>query len=390
MKHMVIKYLAIIIAVLAYFFAAAEVAGAQSTKNLVQAEMVADTTAIQPGKPFTLGLHLHVADGWHVYWKNPGDAGGPTTFKISAPDGFAVSDVKYPVPKVLTLEGGLTEYVYEKELLLTATVTPPADLVSGKDGVTFTAAAGWCVCNPERCVLGKKTVTLHLPVAATAQPANSGLFSAWQARMPAEPDGLIDFSILSNQRGQDYIVVLWCGDPPASVFHWLPDASDEITVSPGPSTISCHRQVNIPVSMRLPDGTPVSAPSIPFTFQGAQPSDPEPSDPNASRPVISPAQAASPSLKMNTSIDPAFVIAAGVNPGVTFDGDNVPAVSTGNSSHNKDAAKASKLPSMISGILAYSKNGQDRGVVIKLDKPFEEIEYQYADPIPLNPTGGHP
>jgi DsbC/DsbD-like thiol-disulfide interchange protein len=255
MKHAAIKYVAIIIAVLAYFFAAAEVAGAQSTKNLVQAELVADTTAVQ-GK-FTLGLHLHIADGWHVYWKNPGDAGGPTTFKISAPAGFVVSDVKYPVPKVLTLEGGLTEYVYEKELLLTATIMPPGDLVSGKS-VTFTATAGWCVCNPERCVLGKKALTLDLPVAPPIEAANADLFAAWQPRMPMEASelvqsitviNLVDFSPGAPQFG---IMVNWRGDPPARDFRWLPDANDVISVQPG-TPVTSERQTRIPLTIKEAD-----------------------------------------------------------------------------------------------------------------------------------------
>ena len=43
----------------------------------VQAELLSDVSAIQPGKPFWLGVHLTVDPGWHVYWKNPGDAGLP-------------------------------------------------------------------------------------------------------------------------------------------------------------------------------------------------------------------------------------------------------------------------------------------------------------------------
>ena len=42
--------------------------------------LVSETDAIQPGQPFRIGLNLRMADGWHTYWKNPGDAGAPPEF----------------------------------------------------------------------------------------------------------------------------------------------------------------------------------------------------------------------------------------------------------------------------------------------------------------------
>ncbi len=50
-------------------------------KELVKAELVADTSAIAPGKKFTAGLLLRMAPGWHTYWKFSGDAGIPTELK---------------------------------------------------------------------------------------------------------------------------------------------------------------------------------------------------------------------------------------------------------------------------------------------------------------------
>ena len=35
-------------------------------KELVKAELLADTNAIVPGKPFTIGLLLRMAPGWHT------------------------------------------------------------------------------------------------------------------------------------------------------------------------------------------------------------------------------------------------------------------------------------------------------------------------------------
>ena len=47
-----------------------------SSKN-VKASLVSETASLRPGQPVTLGLRLEMADGWHTYWKNPGDSGLP-------------------------------------------------------------------------------------------------------------------------------------------------------------------------------------------------------------------------------------------------------------------------------------------------------------------------
>jgi DsbC/DsbD-like thiol-disulfide interchange protein len=205
---------------------------AQATIGLVQPELLADTTAVKAGKPFEIALHLHIADGWHVYWTNPGDAGAPTTLKLTVPAGFTVGPVQYPVPEKLPQPGGLVIYAYENELLLTATVTPPTDL-QGATSVPISAVAGWCVCDPERCILGKQPLRLDLQTGID-QPANTAIFVAWQPRMTQSPDSAfssvgpaVDLSNNTNEL-DEHVAVNWKNDPPSSEFQWIPGSSDDL------------------------------------------------------------------------------------------------------------------------------------------------------------------
>jgi thiol:disulfide interchange protein DsbD len=210
--------------------------------NLVRPQLVSAATAVEPGKPLTIGLHLIVTDGWHIYWTNPGDAGAATTFKISVPEGFKVEAVQYPVPEKLPQPGGLTIYAYEKELLLTATITPPADL-RGMTSVPISALAGWCVCS-DVCVLGKQKLDLDIPVAAAggSKAQNGELFDAWRARAPASSDQAFKsigvsweteasgpVSISSSRTA--HLTFAWRGEAPAKQFEWLPGPSDDLTVT---------------------------------------------------------------------------------------------------------------------------------------------------------------
>src|SRR4051794_41717582 len=89
--------------------AALRSAGAQTYegRELVQAKLLADVSAVVPGKPFTVGLLLHMVPHWHTYWKFPGDAGIPTEIKWNLPDGCKVGEIQWPIPLKLDEPGAI-------------------------------------------------------------------------------------------------------------------------------------------------------------------------------------------------------------------------------------------------------------------------------------------
>jgi thiol:disulfide interchange protein DsbD len=166
-----------------FLFASSGPAQIHQGQRLVEASLVADTTAVVPGKPFRLGLLLRMAPGWHTYWENPGDSGLPTTFEPSLPAGFTAGPVVWPLPERLVEPGDIEVYAYKKEVLLVRTVTPPAT-VDAKE-VTINAKSSWLVCEAI-CIPGKAEVQLTLPVAAGAEPANAELFAKFGALAPSQ------------------------------------------------------------------------------------------------------------------------------------------------------------------------------------------------------------
>jgi len=157
-------------------------------KQLVRAELLADTTAIVAGKPFTVGLLLRMAPGWHTYWKFSGDAGLPTEMKWKLPPGWKVGDIQWPIPLKTIDPGDIETYGYENEVLLMQEVTPPSKI----DGLSAkpSTEANWLVCE-KICIPGGATLQLDLPVASTSQPANTDVFARYRRLLPqhlAGPD----------------------------------------------------------------------------------------------------------------------------------------------------------------------------------------------------------
>ena len=49
-------------------------------------ELISDAKSIKPGMPIRLAVRMTMDDGWHVYWRNPGDSGlSPTVISACAP-----------------------------------------------------------------------------------------------------------------------------------------------------------------------------------------------------------------------------------------------------------------------------------------------------------------
>ncbi len=155
-------------------------------KQLVKAELLADTTAIVAGKPFTVGLLLRMAPGWHTYWKFSGDAGLPTELKWKLPPGWKVGDIQWPIPLKTIDPGDIETYGYENEVLLMQEITPPSKL--DDSSAKLSTEANWLVCE-KICIPGGATLQLDLPVASTSQPTNTDVFARYRRLLPQKLPG---------------------------------------------------------------------------------------------------------------------------------------------------------------------------------------------------------
>jgi thiol:disulfide interchange protein len=150
-------------------------------RELVKAELLADTNTFVPGKPFTVGLLLRMAPHWHTYWKFSGDAGLPSEIKWQLPPGWKLSEIQWPIPLKLKDPGDIETYGYENEVLLMQEITPPASFADSS--VKLSAAASWLVCE-KLCIPGSANLSLTLPRSTTSNPAKAELFERYRHLLP--------------------------------------------------------------------------------------------------------------------------------------------------------------------------------------------------------------
>ena len=152
---------------LATFAVAALALAAPVRTEHVEAELVAERTALVPGQVTTVALRLRMQEGWHTYWQNPGDSGLPTTLAWTLPAGVTAGPLQWPAPHALPA-GPLVNYGYEGEVLLLTDLTVAANAPVG-EALPLSAKAEWLVCK-ETCIPEEAKLDLALPVAERSDP----------------------------------------------------------------------------------------------------------------------------------------------------------------------------------------------------------------------------
>jgi len=194
-------------------------------RELVKAELLADTSAIVPGKPFTVGLLLRMVPGWHTYWQFPGDAGIPTEIKWKLPAGWKVGEIQWPIPLKLSEPGDIQIYGYHDEVLLMQQVTPPLSVREAN--MKLAADANWLVCE-KICIPGGKSLQLELPISASSSPANTDLFERFRRLLPQDWPGSDVATAKWTRNGSDLRLSVDSAtltNYPAIDFYPLPDAT---------------------------------------------------------------------------------------------------------------------------------------------------------------------
>lgn len=187
---------------------------------------------IAAGESFWVAALFEIEDGWHVYWKNPGDSGAPTSVELQVPEGFRVGrGPLYPAPERVDLPAGMVSYAYEHETAVFFRVDVPEDAVEGTP-IPLALEADWLVCK-EVCFLGAAKARLELAVGASAEPraSSSAALERARGRLPLPYEGERSWGDgfrLEPETGKSVATLrLTCS---AAVTDFFPDPSGGLTL----------------------------------------------------------------------------------------------------------------------------------------------------------------
>ena len=139
----------------------------------LQVSLILEEETIQPGHPFWVAVQVKLEKGWHVYWKNPGEAGIPFKVEWKLPSGFQAGPLIWPFPEKFSMSD-MVGFGYEGTVTFLTQIVPPLQL----DFLTpanLTADVKWLVCSDFTCEPGATSVLLPISFSQAAPIKNGAI-----------------------------------------------------------------------------------------------------------------------------------------------------------------------------------------------------------------------
>jgi thiol:disulfide interchange protein DsbD len=165
--------------------AALPLGGNVVTSDNVTARLVSEVSSLKAGQTAWFALELTIRDGWHTYWRNPGDSGEATTLAWHLPPGFTAGDIVWTTPHRFDV-APLVNYGYAKHAMHLVQITAPADLEPGT-AIELRAKAAWLVCS-DVCIPETADLKLKMPASAQAggiDAKDAALFTEARSELPS-------------------------------------------------------------------------------------------------------------------------------------------------------------------------------------------------------------
>ena len=187
--------------------------------------LLVDSAVAKAGGTIEAGVRLKMPEGWHTYWRNPGENGTATSIKWNLPKGITAGEIHWPVPeKMEALE--MFTYAYHHEVLLIIPLTLDSDLRPGD--YDLKGKVEWLECE-ETCIPGEAEVAAKLVVGGETKPGEHvALFQKWRTKW-ASKDELAELSAEwageANAKGERELNLKVPVDESGAKVHFLPFAT---------------------------------------------------------------------------------------------------------------------------------------------------------------------
>ena len=138
----------------------------QST-GLVSLKVTPEYKTLSPAsETIDIIAEADIKPGWHLYWDNPGDIGGPTSLSFFESPHYTEIGSTHTAPEKSVYEDIITSYVYTKKVYFRSTFA--LKNLEAVQRLPFNLVLSYTACS-ESCLPEEIALSFALPVAETAE-----------------------------------------------------------------------------------------------------------------------------------------------------------------------------------------------------------------------------
>ena len=152
-----------------------------------------------PGDSLWIAVEIDLPEGWHTYWRNPGDSGAPPALDYHLPTGVTLGPIRWSKPELIPF-GPLTNIGYKNSVVFAQRM-----MVSDQfeeDTLPITLKGRWLVC-ADVCIPESGELALTLSVGMPSESdqllaSNEAFFESLASTWPS-PLGVGDLAISDQE-----------------------------------------------------------------------------------------------------------------------------------------------------------------------------------------------
>ena len=202
-----------------------------------QARLILSAETARPGDTVMAGIHLHMDPGWHIYWRNSGQSGIPTSIAWELPTGVTTGEIKWPVPDKsietdIATHAETVTYSYEKDVVLLVPLKLAPDLPPGPFGnqrQSNLAGMQYVVRPRQRFSSGNLDPRHRIQTVQRRRAYRDVAKETAQKRRPGQRSRLVG---KGRYRRVAPLILEWNSSPSATEADFYPDSNEQYEVQP--------------------------------------------------------------------------------------------------------------------------------------------------------------
>ena len=208
------------------------VVGLQAKESAGRAELLMSHDSVQAGSSFVLGIKLIAPEGWHTYWKNPGESGMSTSVTWVNKESFSASPLMFPAPQIFE-SYGMTSYGHENEVLLLMNLKIDKNFTGSK--LDFSFELDWLACK-KLCLPGSVSLSGKIKIGEAIKSKDHQLLMNGINSLPKQvkakgdfKEGVLQLVFKSKEKIPDQVFFI-CEDEESEVSGKVKISRNELGV----------------------------------------------------------------------------------------------------------------------------------------------------------------